>query len=131
MTIIQVKKEIMLEAISPYWKFSEIYNPEKYHESLREFYEPCTENPIYFGIENIDMYGKFPINIDHYSSKKGKLITINESGEGFDFEEVQEKFIEKDKYFHNQGEGFKIYNLPYFFISFEKNGTQINFLRLF
>ena len=44
--------------------------------------------------------------------------------------EIQNKFIKEEEYFSNRGEGFKTYNLPYFFISFEKNATQLNFLKL-
>jgi hypothetical protein len=132
MTIVEITLEIMLEAITPYKKKKinkiDIF---KEYEFINNFHSPNIDNPILFGIENIEFYGKHPIRIDYYFSEKGKIIVLNESGEGFNFMEIQNKFENKQKYFLNKGEGFRVYNLPYFFVSAEENATQLNFLKLF
>lgn len=130
MTTTEASLKIMLEAIFPYKKQTiKNIDPSKKYSFITEFHRPSIDNPILFGIENIEMHGKLPINIEYYFSKKGKIIVLKESGKGFDFSEIQDKFLDNEKYFSNEGEGFRIYNLPYFFVSSEKNATQINFLK--
>lgn len=70
------------------------------------------------------------ITLKLFEGRKGIVYRIRDSGEGFDFDSVQAKFQEGEKYYQNIGVGFRNYNYHDIEASFEGNGNTVNIMSL-
>jgi hypothetical protein len=136
MTIINASLERMLEAIgeNPVLLSYKYETPEVDNNPEIEFEarKHGIQEAIGLAWENALWHGKFPVEYNFYKGEKGILISVEDSGEGFDFKKVQKKFESHKKYWHRwRGYGFKCYNEPDFFVSFEKGGRKVNIAHLF
>lgn len=89
-----------------------------------------------FALENACVRGNrcdesLPIILEIFEGKKGIVARVTDSGEGFDFKEVQKRFENGEKYYSGCGFGFKAYNEKEFLVSFENDGKMVNILYFF
>ena len=76
-------------------------------------------------IGNAASYGAAPYYIKLYTGNKGYFITIRDSGNGFNYEEIIKKFNNNEKYWNNHGGGFKLFNSDEIEVSFSNEGRKI------
>ncbi len=67
-----------------------------------------TENEYRRAIGNACHHGQSPIHCEMYVGTKGEFVcVIRDSGEGFDYKDIVEKYKRKEKYFHGHGYGMR------------------------
>jgi anti-sigma regulatory factor (Ser/Thr protein kinase) len=89
---------------------------------------------IHAAIENAMMRGNgddisLPIFIKYFVGQEGIVVQIKDSGPGFDFEAIQQKYLSRSPFAQGGGIGFRSYNgIPNLSVSFENGGNTINLM---
>ncbi len=74
---------------------------------------------------------EYAITVKVFTGKRGAVIRIRDSGEGFDFEETARKFESGERYFYYAGGGFRTYATAVAEVAFERKGSTVNLMYLF
>ena len=101
-----VKKKIKKHHLSEYWNYSD---KEAGGNALR--------------------YGKPPFRVKLYVASDGYLLTIQDSGTGFNVPQVLQRMNNNQKYWRNKGTGFQYFTSDKVTVSFENHGRNINLLK--
>ncbi|MEM3405729.1 MAG: hypothetical protein QW117_02010 [Candidatus Pacearchaeota archaeon] len=110
------------------------YNYRKFLlEDLRKITKSDFGFILGWAIENALLRGnknnpELPVIINYYLGREGIVSRIKDFGEGFNYMEVQEKYLKREKYFINNGAGFAGYNREDVEVNFEEAGSIINLM---
>ena len=101
----------------------------------------CKSNSDYFkdavclAIENVYVrahrFEARSYSVKAFRGKRGVIVRIRDSGEGFDYENTKKMMINHEKYFQGLGAGFMTFHYLKDEVSFENGGTTINLVYKF
>ena len=88
---------------------------------------PNTSGEYYRAVGNAVHHGKQPVKCKIYIKKHNKCsIKITDSGNGFDYKDVVNKFKSGEKYYNYHGKGMKVYDSnSKLKVNWDKSGKRI------
>jgi hypothetical protein len=72
-----------------------------------------------------------PISFNVYQGSGGRILRIEDSGDGFDYMDIHRKLKAREPYFHNTGRGFKMLEEGTHKFAYEGKGNIVNVQVLF
>lgn len=99
----------------------------KIHQLIHEHQIPHTHGEIDRAIGNAMVHGVCPVKCRVYVTQdRHFLCVVQDSGNGFDYQETIRKFQRKEIYYHHHGYGTRCYaSNPYLQVDWKNQGTTI------
>ena len=96
--------------------------------------KPNMKFVVGWAIENAFLRGNknnpdLEVSVRYFLGERGSIVSVIDSGEGFDFKGVQRKYLARDSsYKQRNGAAFIGYNWNDFEVSFENRGSRVNIM---
>ena len=110
-------RDKLMQIITPFYK------PHRFKWVTPPDYEPCLLEAVTNAFER----GKPPVTFQIFTGKKGHVLRIEDSGEGFDYQsKIAEMKSGSEEFYQRSGGGFKTFERKPYQVSYEIKGNVFN-----